>query len=150
MNSPDYGFDYVDTDDSQESRYSVVSEWYDAGTMGIADLTDELAGQRVIAFAGDDYAESYSPAVGLAYGADTGVTGFLFNGDDGDSLWFWPESEDIAFRFAPETGNLLRRELSENISRLLSQGALVFCQKVDLAESGDTVFEFPVLQQKAA
>lgn len=137
--------------DLDASRYSVVSEWYDADQMSVADLSDEIVGQRVLAFAGaSDRVEHYSPSAVSFSSTLTGSPGFLFSGDDGDSLWFWPESEDIAFRFEPESGNLLRRQLSENISRLVSQGALVFCRKVDSVEQDDLVFEFPALQDEKA
>lgn len=136
-------------DATENYRYSVVSDWYDADGMEFADISDEVAGQRVVVFAGPtDHVMQYSPAAVRGTGA--GVPGFIFNGDDGDSLWFWPESEDIALRFEPETAKLLRRELSESVIRLVSQGALVFCRKIDNAAQGDVLFEFPALEENAA
>lgn len=132
-------------------RYSVVSDWYDADHMAVADLSNEIVGQRVFAFTDDaQRVEPYSPIPGKSVTADFGVPGFIFSGDDGDSLWFWPELEDMAFRFEPETGNRVRQELSEGISRLVSQGALVYCRKVDLGGDTDPVFEFLTSEAEAA
>lgn len=132
-------------------RYSVVSEWVDAERMTSADLSDEIAGQRVVAWADEtNRVERYSSSAVDSGGVSSGVPGFLFSGDDGDSLWFWPVSEDIAFRFEPQAGSQLRRELSENVSSLVNQGALVYCLKIDTSQQGDLLFEFPASDQNAA
>ncbi len=137
------------TEDSRDIRYSVVSDWYDADRMGAADVSGELAGQRVVALP-DSPGEVIAYSPGLPIARSAGTPGFLFTGDDGDSLWFWPESEEIAFRFEPESGRRLRRSLSEAVNRLVSQGALVFCTRVEANGASEAEFEFPILEERAA
>ncbi len=155
MNSRDFRTDPGQPDDvasnhgKETLRYSVVADWYDAVLMDVADLSGEIAGRRVVAFA-DDAQQVIDYAPGDMQASLPGTAGFLFSGDDGDSLWFWPESEEIAFRFEPETGRVLRQSLSEGISRLVNQGALVFCHKVESATQGELPIKFPDFKQNAA
>ncbi len=130
---------------------SIIPDWCDAELMSVADLTCELAGQMVVPAAGeDDQTVFYSPAITQNRLASSGDPGFLFNGDDGDSLWFWPESEPVAFRLEHEKGNGLRMQLSETVDRLVNQGALVFCYRVRSDGTGDQMFEFPEFVDEAA
>lgn len=136
---------------SGSDRVEVISEWRDGTTSRMADLTGEVAGQKVIPLIGHEgQAALFEPGVSELLASSPGTPGFLFIGDDGDSLWFWPDGEPVAFRFEPEAAGRLRGMLVVSVSRLLSQGALVFCyEERDLA-SGDPVFHFPELSLRAA
>ena len=155
MESRDFNIDasrsrwIVFDEDAEAYRYSVVPDWYDAEAMNMADVSGEVIGQRVIAYAGQAGNSVGSP-VGSSPDSGNGLPGFLFCGDDGDSLWFWPESEDMAFRFESETAGRLRSELSEEVSRLVNQGALVFCYKNDVSGESSGLLVFPGLDEQAA
>lgn len=130
-----------------------VSQWFDASTNMEADLSREVAGKKVVSFAsqGLDGAVMYEPGIDGPAGPVAGRTpGFLFTGDDGDSLWFWPEGETVAFRFEPGSADALRGALSEHVHRLVCQGALVFCYEERLSDNGDPVFRFPELGLRSA
>ncbi len=135
-------------EDADAYRYSVVPDWYDAEAMRAADVSGEIVGQRVVAYAGG--VDSSPAARAGSVSTDNGVPGFLFCGDDGDSLWFWPESDEMAFRFEPETAGSLRKELGEEVSRLVSQGALVFCYKTETSGQADELLVFPGRNDVAA
>lgn len=129
----------------------VVSEWRDAVTLAEADLSGEIAGQKVVPLVdGSEQCAVFEPVVKELLRSYRGTPGFLLNGDDGDSLWFWPEGEPVAFRFEQESSNRLRRMLAESVSRLVSQGALVFCYQERESKSGDPIFHFPELGLRAA
>jgi hypothetical protein len=132
-------------------RVEVISEWCDGTTLSTADLTGELAGKKVIPLIGHDgQAALFEQGVSELLASSPGTPGFLFIGDDGDSLWFWPDGEPVAFRFDPEAAEKLRGMLIVSVSRLLSQGALVFCHEERDLASGDPVFHFPELGLRAA
>lgn len=130
---------------------SFVSEWRDAATLMAADLSGEVAGQRIVPLIGhSEQSVVVDASIERQLGSLSGTPGFLFNGDDGDSLWFWPEDGPVAFRFEPGATNRLRSVLAESVSRLVSQGALVFCYEERDSVHGDPVFHFPELELRAA
>lgn len=137
--------------DRESESAGIVSEWRDAATFIEADLSGELAGQKVVPFIGQpEHAVAFDLAIRELTGSCPGTPGFLFYGDDGDSLWFWPEGEPVAFRFELEAESRLRSALVESVDRLVSQGALVFCYEEREPASGDPVFHFPELGLRAA
>lgn len=143
--------------EAEEARYSVVADWFDGCRMEPADLSDEIVGRRVIAGYGDapggrlpgPWRTRMQPELMPASGRRPSP-GVLFLGDDGDSLWFWPDEAEIAFRFDPSTVDRVRRSLDENVSRLVSQGALVSCRWIEDASDGGAVLEFPAAVADAA
>ncbi len=132
-------------------RATVISEWADAyGTLQV-DLSAEITGRKVVLLTGEEFsAVIYEPGIVPTSGSLADTPGFLFVGDDGDSLWFWPESESVAFRFEQSAGDGLRRDLDRSVDWLVSQGALVFCYQTRAAEADEPVFWFPELQSLAA
>lgn len=136
---------------SNTERVGVVSGWFDGELMAEADLSCELAGRKVIAAPGaPDHATALSHSMLLALSSTPGTSGFLFLGDDGDSLWFWPGTEKVAFRLEPQARDELRRSLSTDVDALVSQGALVFCYHSRIARDVAASFRFPVYGLQAA
>lgn len=135
----------------REAAASVVVDWRDAGDHAPADLSGELAGQMVVPFDGvPGGVIPFSPDVADLTSYFAGQAGFLFFGDDGDSLWFWPVDSQLSFRLDKAAERSLRQALSEPVDSLLSQGALVFCYCEPGGVDGETVFHFPHLGVNAA
>lgn len=131
----------------EELHHGVVPQWYDGVHMRPADLSQGIAGRKVIALGGEVFDYKASLSGGLL--SRNRVPGFLFCGDDGDSLRFWSQPEGPVFQFEPSASVLLWRTLGTPIANLVSQGAAVFCYRT--GETGHQVtLEFPERDQLAA
>ncbi len=132
---------------NDQNRVAVVPEWVDGDTMQIANLSSELTGLQVrLDIPGDSSVHPVSPNV-FAF-TEASVSGLLFIGDDGDSIWFWPENESVAFRIEETLSRKLWSTLPEGVIFNISQGALIACSYVT---SIDTVaFRFSAPSQMAA
>ena len=151
---PSIPFDNWSAGDSTNSEdsphYEIVPEWWDGETMRRVTGTPEMVGRAVVACTERcECAALLSAFDSTGYSLPTGTPGFLFCGDDGDSLWFLPEDEDLALRLEQNRETEVRKALPSGIHRSVSQGAFVFCCYVRNA-GVESAFQFPFHLSTAA
>ncbi len=141
--------DFGDDQASKQAQQPLVSDWFDADAMRFVDVPPGIAGERVTA---DGNPIADSPPYPLSDSASVYGTapGYIFCGDDGDSLWFWPEAEELAFRFDIDAAMSLRQALPVEVVRLLTQGALIYCNVTRASSHEGLQVSFPGSSSAAA
>jgi hypothetical protein len=127
------------------------TDWLEAETMSMASAPALLAGRKVVPMAESmDGAVPFDAEIALLTSGYPGVGGFLFVGDDGESLWFQPVGDHLAFQFDPADSKRLWSRLPASVSRLVVQGAMVLCSEERAQGNGDSMFHFPEIGLRAA
>lgn len=135
------------SDSEHLERYEIVPDWWDGETMRRSAVPLELTGLPVVACI--DRCSCTMPltdSVLADVDLPAGASGFLFVGDDGDSLWFWPQNEEVALRIEQSHEESIRRSLPFGVHRAISEGALVLCSYTRT----NAAFQFPEHLTQAA